>query len=111
MRLPFSTLPRTVRIIRWTAVATVAVIAGIVLASRLYKAKPQLMFPLAIGPMLVVILVNVVEKHLHAGAKRAGFRVCPRCGYSLMEIETGRCPECGSPFTSETLRQAWSFRK
>lgn len=35
-------------------------------------------------------------------------RVCPECGYDLSRLpEQGECPECGAPFTTESLAEVW----
>lgn len=39
---------------------------------------------------------------------KSDFRVCLRCGYSLLGLpDTHQCPECGQPFAREELRSAW----
>ncbi|MBN1345866.1 MAG: hypothetical protein JXQ73_24465 [Phycisphaerae bacterium] len=37
------------------------------------------------------------------------YLICPECHYSLKgHLEGGRCPECGYPFTPESLREDWN---
>ena len=34
--------------------------------------------------------------------------VCWQCWYPLTNVESDRCPECGTPFDREALRLAWT---
>jgi hypothetical protein len=37
-----------------------------------------------------------------------GFRVCPKCFYSLRgHADAGRCPECGRDYGQQDLEQTW----
>ncbi len=38
---------------------------------------------------------------------RAAYLICPDCGYDLRGNPSGRCSECGRPFTPEELKAQW----
>src|SRR3954454_2037665 len=40
--------------------------------------------------------------------------ICPECGYDLRAIDSGRCPECGTPFDRATATRStipWANRQ
>lgn len=40
---------------------------------------------------------------------RAELRICPHCRYALVNLDPdGVCPECGQPYTADTLRRTWT---
>ena len=49
-------------------------------------------------------------RRVSAYAKSVEYRVCPECGYSLVDLEegSGTCPECGTAYTRAGLWVAWT---
>lgn len=42
--------------------------------------------------------------------KEADFMICPQCRYDLRSIEDhAACPECGAPFTPDSLFETWRW--
>jgi hypothetical protein len=69
--------------------------------------------------LAIVILVPVALMLMGAGLVKIGYwprRVgqtpyCAGCGYTLTGNESGTCPECGRPFTSETVVRGKRYRR
>jgi uncharacterized membrane protein len=38
---------------------------------------------------------------------KSHYLVCPRCGYSLTNLATGNCPECGAGVDPDAIQRAW----
>lgn len=44
-----------------------------------------------------------------AEAMRKAGKLCPRCLYDLEQLgDSGLCPECEQPYTSDEVKRAWS---
>lgn len=56
----------------------------------------------------VFILLFLDKRRIKARIKACGYMVCVECGYELTGLgNSGRCPECGTPFEEESLRKTW----
>jgi hypothetical protein len=63
---------------------------------------------LVILPSLGGIVRRRYRRKFLRRVERESFLVCLNCHYSVKgHPEGGRCPECGTPFTPESLRQTW----
>jgi uncharacterized paraquat-inducible protein A len=77
-----------------------------------YFGRTDLMvFTLAPGVFLTYCHIHAMRKRFTEFERELlenNYRVCPECLYSLNETsETGKCPECGSEFSSYSLSQRW----
>lgn len=58
----------------------------------------------------VLLLVRSVTTHRRrmARLRTLNYRSCPECAYDLRKADpAGTCPECGIPFTPESLQSRW----
>lgn len=66
------------------------------------------------GLSAVLVALAIVQGRrmyrLQAQAKSVKYRVCPECGYSLVDLdeESGTCPECGTAYTRSGLWVVWT---
>jgi ssDNA-binding Zn-finger/Zn-ribbon topoisomerase 1 len=66
------------------------------------------------GLCMVIIALAFVQwrriRRVLAHAKSVEYRVCPECGYSLVDLEeeSGTCPECGTAYTRSGLWVVWT---
>ena len=65
---------------------------------------PVVLFPTAVWAAIVVTW----ERRLMRQLRCADYRLCPRCGYSLVGLRgTIACPECGRPCKMTDVQRAW----
>jgi hypothetical protein len=63
---------------------------------------------LLIGGVIVVICPRVVFARMKGELLENEHLLCLHCGYSLKGLPSEHvCPECGRPYSADTLRQAW----
>lgn len=66
---------------------------------------------LFLGNLVLVATASQISSTSWLARKRlreAGYRVCPTCSYDLSASALqGVCPECGDPYSPETLREKW----
>ena len=97
------------RIRLWIAlVPVIGVLAGIafLLVFDLFAG-----FALIVGVSTGTVLWLHLSRRWRSTLAALGFRVCPRCLYSLHHLgDEGRCPECGYRATPVSLRRDWSIR-
>ena len=67
---------------------------------------------MAAGPMAWISLSLLVRRRRYRLARSLVAAndglICWQCWYPLTDVETSRCPECGTPFDREALRLAWT---
>lgn len=57
-----------------------------------------------------VALVLVPSRLGRLAIERAGYRLCPKCRYSLASMAAaGTCPECGVPYTHSEIEVIWRY--
>ena len=79
-------------VINWTLVVVISRATG--MEPGLFQCSGWL---LELGaPLLAIAIVPVVGTVLAARAARRTLRHCIRCGYPLQNLESPRCPECGT---------------
>ena len=64
---------------------------------------PVLALDLCLWSLLVFAVLSVIVAYRNR-RQRDPSR-CSRCDYSLVGLETARCPECGTPFNPDRLGQ------
>lgn len=58
-----------------------------------------------------LLLMKRSERRARQLIRSGQVHVCPRCCYSLIGLDaSGDCPECGVPYSPETLRQRWAVQ-
>lgn len=64
----------------------------------------------AAAMLVLALLLGCRTRRVLAHAKSVEYRVCPECGYSLVDLEEerGTCPECGTGYTRAGLWDVWT---
>lgn len=91
------------------AIAWFAHLAGLVTLPKFISPDSKLhsmliWLPIFAGQFYIILNLRRLKRRL----RQADGHLCPMCAYDLSGVATpGSCPECGTPFDAQKIRQAW----